>query len=172
MDYSIKSSQDWYSVASRIPTRCNEFLALQSVFSEFSTGLQPAFAFRYPAQQEQGPKESMKTSISKIFDIEDRRSSTSQTLRYRSTKLRYQYMNFSFDIEVIFDIGLLQYRSLLVYRSIFNIEVLRYRSLNTSISKVCEIRDFNTFDIEVQYRALYRSQNKVLQYRSLGLRYR
>ncbi len=86
-------------------------------------------------------------------------------------------MNFSVDIEVIFDIGLLRYRrllwyrSLLRYRSIFNIEVLRYRSLNTSISKFCEIRDSISksmyFDIEVQYRALYRSQNKVLRYRSL-----
>ncbi len=52
---------------------CNEFSALQSVFSDFSTGLQPAFAFRYPAQHEQDPKESMKASISKIFDIEDLR---------------------------------------------------------------------------------------------------
>ncbi len=72
---------------------CNEFPALQSVFSDFSTGLQTAFAFRYPAQHEPdpGPKESMKASISKIFDIEDLRylrSSMSQTLRYRSTKLR------------------------------------------------------------------------------------
>jgi hypothetical protein len=81
---------------------CNEFPALQSVFSDFSTGLQPAFAFRYPAQHEPGPKESMKTSISKIFDIEDLR-----------------------------------------YRSIFNIKVLRYRSLNISISRFCEIRDFD-----------------------------
>ncbi len=48
---------------------CNEFPALQSVFSDFNTGLQPAFAFRYPAQHEQDPKESMKASIS-IFDIE------------------------------------------------------------------------------------------------------
>jgi hypothetical protein len=48
---------------------CNEFPALQSVFSDFRTGLQPAFAFRYPAQHEQDPKESMKASIS-IFDIE------------------------------------------------------------------------------------------------------
>jgi hypothetical protein len=47
----------------------NEFPALQSVFSDFSTGLQSAFAFRYPAQHEQDPKESMKASISKIFDI-------------------------------------------------------------------------------------------------------
>jgi hypothetical protein len=46
---------------------CNEFPALQSVFSDFSTGLQPAFAFRYPVQHEQDPKESMKASISKIF---------------------------------------------------------------------------------------------------------
>jgi hypothetical protein len=92
---------------------CNEFPALQSVISDFSTGLQPAFAFRYPAQHEQDPKESMKASMSKIFDIEDlqyRRSSILQTLRYRSTKLRHPYMNFSFDIEVIFDIiGLLRY---------------------------------------------------------------
>jgi hypothetical protein len=50
---------------------CNEFPALQSVFSDFSTGLQPAFAFRYPVQHEQDPKESTKASISKIFDIED-----------------------------------------------------------------------------------------------------
>jgi hypothetical protein len=79
-------------------------------------------------------------------------------------------MNFSFDIEVIFDIGLLRYRSLLLYRSIFNIEVLRYRSINSSISKFCEKRDLSKsmdFDIEVRYRALYRSQNKVLRYRSL-----
>ncbi len=54
---------------------CNEFPALQSVFSDFSTWLQPAFAFRYPAQHEPDPKESMKASKSKIFDIED--------LRYR-----------------------------------------------------------------------------------------
>ncbi len=119
---------------------CNEFPALQSVFSDFSTGLQPTFAFRYAAQHEPGPKKSMKTSIS-------------QTLRYRSTKLRYPYMNFSFDIEVIFDIGLLRYRSLLQYRSIFNIEVLRYRSPFTSISQFCEIR---YFDIEVN-GLLYRS---------------
>ncbi len=44
---------------------CNKFPALQSVFSDFSTGLQPAFAFCYPAQHEQDPKESMKASISK-----------------------------------------------------------------------------------------------------------
>jgi hypothetical protein len=55
----------------------NEFPALQSVFSDFSTGLQPAFAFRYPAQHEMDPKESMKASILKI--IEDRRS---ENLRY------------------------------------------------------------------------------------------
>ncbi len=61
---------------------CDEFTALQSVFSDFSTGLQPAFAFRYPAQHEPDPKESMKASISKIFDIEN--------LRYRR----------HFDIEV------------------------------------------------------------------------
>jgi hypothetical protein len=48
---------------------CNEFSALQSVFSDFSTGLQPAFAFRYPAQHQQVPKESMKASISKISKI-------------------------------------------------------------------------------------------------------
>ncbi len=36
---------------------CNEFPALQSVLSYFSTGLQPAFAFRYPAQHEPDPKE-------------------------------------------------------------------------------------------------------------------
>ena len=48
---------------------CNEFPALQTVFSDFSTGLQPAFAFRYSAQHEQGPKESMLASIL-IFDIE------------------------------------------------------------------------------------------------------
>jgi hypothetical protein len=57
----------------------NEFPALQSVFSYFRTGLHPTFAFRYPAQHEPGPKESMKASI---FDIED--------LRYRR----------HFDIEV------------------------------------------------------------------------
>jgi hypothetical protein len=61
---------------------CNEFPTLQSVSSDFSTGLQPEFAFCYPAQHEPGPKESMKTSTSKIFDIED--------LRYRR----------QFDIEV------------------------------------------------------------------------
>ncbi len=36
---------------------CNEFPALQYVFSDFSTGLQPAFDFHYPAQHEPGPKE-------------------------------------------------------------------------------------------------------------------
>jgi hypothetical protein len=50
---------------------CNEFPALQSVFSDFSTGLQPAIAFRYPAQHQPDPKESMKASLSKIFDIAD-----------------------------------------------------------------------------------------------------
>ncbi len=99
-------------------------------------------------------------------------TSISQKLRYRSTGLLYPYMNFSFDIEVIVDIGLLRCRNLLRYRSIFNIEVLWYRSLKTSISKFCEIRDFDievkNFDIEVQYRALYRSQNKLLRYRSFG----
>jgi hypothetical protein len=58
---------------------CNEFAALQSVFSDFTTGLQPAFAFRYPAQHEPGPKESMKTSKSKIFINED--------LRYRRSSI-------------------------------------------------------------------------------------
>jgi hypothetical protein len=114
---------------------CNEFPGLQSVFGDFSTGLQPAFALRYPAQHEAGPKESMKTSISKnldieklryrsvnlrdpyiifsfdievIFDIGLLRSLVSQSLRYRSAGLQYPYANFSFDIEVIFDIGLLR----------------------------------------------------------------
>ncbi len=101
-------------------------------------------------------------------------ASISQKLRYRSTGLRYPYMNFSFNIEVILDIGLLQYRSLVRYQSIFNIKVLRHRSLKTSISRFYEIRDSDfhievkNFEIEVQYRTLCRSQNKVLQYRSLG----
>jgi hypothetical protein len=66
---------------------CNEFPSLQSVFSDFSTGLQPAIAIRYRCAARAGPER-----INKSFDIEDlryRRSSISQTLRYRSTKLRY-----------------------------------------------------------------------------------
>ena len=68
---------------------CNEFPALQSVFSDFRTGLQPAFAFRYPAQHEPDPKESMTASISKIFDIED--------LRYRR---HFDIKVQSFDIRI------------------------------------------------------------------------
>jgi hypothetical protein len=68
---------------------CNEFPALQSVFSDFGSGLQPAFAFRYPAQHEQDPKESMKASISTICDIED--------LRYRN-HLDIEVQNFDIRI--------------------------------------------------------------------------
>ena len=100
--------------------------------------------------------------------ISKRRSSESQILRYRSTKLRYPYMNFSFDIKVILDIGLrryrsflrYRYRSLLRYRSIFNIEVLRYRRLNTSISKFCEIRDFDIDVNGLRYRSPYRRHGR------------
>ncbi len=81
------------------------------------------------------------------------RSSISKKLRYRSTKLRYLYMNFSFNIKVIFDIRLLWYRNLLWYRSIFHFEVLQYRSLKTSIWKFYEIRDFNIEVSGLRYRS-------------------
>ncbi len=62
-------------------------------------------------------------------------------------------MNFSFDIVVIFDIGLLRYRSLLRYQSIFQYRSASISKSETSISKFCEIRDF---DIEVN-RLRYQS---------------
>ncbi len=87
-----------------------------------------------------------------IFDLRYRRSSISQIFDIADTsiskyKTSISVYEFNFDIEVIFesdfDIGLLRCQSLLRYRSIFNIKVLRYRSLNISISRFCEIRDFD-----------------------------
>ncbi len=94
---------------------CNELPALQSVFSDSGTELQPAFAFHYRAPASRARRNQWK--------LRYRRSSISKKSekpRYRSTKLRSLYMTFSFDIEVILYTGLLR------YRRDFDIEVLNF----------------------------------------------